>query len=111
MFTFEHAGAAVPALVRIQDDRGLLFLWIRHQNIRAAYFYTLITTIAYFRVKVYGPVRRGRVGCTVYCMIHVNSPFKVCYGVGSFPHTLRHKETVNGNQEAMRVLWPCRPPV
>jgi len=76
-FAFENAATTVPALIGIQYNGGLLFLRIGHQDIGSAYLHTLIASIAYSWVKIYGPVWGGRVGNHIGLTIHARSPPRI----------------------------------
>ena len=62
--THSHTATTVPALLRIEDNRGFPFLWIGNEEIHLAYLYTDIASVTNIRVKYYrigggAPVGKG----------------------------------------------------
>jgi len=58
----DRAGTAIPALLRMQDNRGFPFLGMRYVHIYRAYLYTNIAPGAAIRIEQYRLVRCRDIG-------------------------------------------------
>jgi hypothetical protein len=56
------AAAAVPAFIRVQDDRGLLFFRIRDKDIYLADFHAVVATGTDIRIENYWISRADNIG-------------------------------------------------
>jgi hypothetical protein len=64
-----YAAAAIPALFRMQDNRGLAFVRIGYINIYLAYFDAMVAAIANFRIEDCRSIRCSYIGHSVYCFL------------------------------------------
>ena len=55
--TIINTAAAIPAFIRMQYDRWFAFLWIGHEHVYLADFYTGVAPIADIRIKNYRIIR------------------------------------------------------
>ncbi len=60
--TIVDTAAAIPALIRVQDDRRLTFIPVGYVNVHLADFHTMVTPIADLRVKNHRSIRGSDIG-------------------------------------------------
>ena len=66
-----HAAAAVPALLRVNDD-GLFFLFrVGHHDVPRAHIDAPVAADADIRVKLHRFIRGGRVGYHICFIAHI----------------------------------------
>jgi hypothetical protein len=57
-----NAAAAIPALIRVQDDRGLAFFRVGDEYVYLANIYTVVTAGAERRIELYRISRGDNIG-------------------------------------------------
>ena len=66
--------AAIPAFIRIENNRRSIFLRTGHQDIRPARLHTTVTACTDIRVKLYRHIRSGRIRQHIYFFSHTCFP-------------------------------------
>ena len=74
--THGNTASSVPALLRVENDRGFALFWIGNQEIHLAHVYTDIAPITNIRVKYYRIGRRAPVGEGIYFFLHHATPVR-----------------------------------
>jgi len=59
--TIVYTGAAVPAFLRMQNDRALSLFRIGDEDVHGAMLDTDVASVAYFRIEDCGSARRGHI--------------------------------------------------
>jgi hypothetical protein len=60
--TFLHATTAVPAFLRVEDDRGFALLGIGYENFHRADIHAPVTSVADLGIEQHGPAGPGQIG-------------------------------------------------
>lgn len=65
--TIVDAGAAIPAFLRMQDNRALVLFGIGDENIHGAVFHTRVAPVAYLGIKNCRSARCCYIGNSINC--------------------------------------------
>ena len=65
-WAFIHAAAAIPTLLRMQDDRSFASIGIRNEYIDGTHFYTIIAASTDDTIDDHGPIGSRYIGNCVY---------------------------------------------
>jgi hypothetical protein len=68
-----NTAAAVPAFLGMQDNRRFAFLGIGNVNIYLTGFDTLVTPVAFLRVKIDWTIGGWHIGQGMYFLGHISS--------------------------------------